>query len=254
MRSWRGARLKSIIERALYSLPRLHSALLVRRPVPDLNKLVWVSIIRRGQIVLDVGANRGHYTEFFSYKVGRRGRVYAFEPVQESADALRRRCSGFQNACVFQVALSDEIARKRIFIPGDDLQQASLARQSDGSWSKCERVDHQDIDLVTLDSWVVQHGLERIDFIKMDVEGAEYKVLRGGSETLRRFRPLIHMEVCRDWLRGFGIDLGDLAREVASLGYNHVYRPVIEDRRFRLEPADLRRMENGDVLVSSCEI
>ena len=241
---------KSIIERPLYYLPSLHSALLIRRPVPDLNKIVWVSMISRGDTVLDVGANRGHYTEFFAHKVGSRGMVYAFEPVVESVNALRLRCSGLRNVRVIQAGLSDETARRQIFIPGNDLQQASLARQASGSWSRSQEVRHEDIDLITLDSWAVQQHLERIDFIKLDVEGAEYKVLRGGAATLRRFRPLIYMEVCSDWLQGFGIELNQLIRELSGLGYKNVYRPIIEHRQLRLLPADLHDVENGDVLVS----
>ncbi len=104
--------------------------------------------------------------------------------------------------------------------------------------------------MVTLDSWVAQQGLNRVDFIKLDVEGAEYKVLRGGEETIKRFRPLIYMEVCRDWVKGFGFELSDLVRELAKLGYTYVYQPTIKNKQFRLSPVDLMSVENADVLVS----
>jgi len=200
--------------------------------------------------VLDVGANRGYYTKFFSHKVGRNGRVCAFEPVPESADTLRVQCSHRRNVDIFQLALSDEAGRRKIFVPGDDLQQASLVRQAGGSWRKCDRVFEHEIEVVTLDSWVAQQGLNRVDFIKLDVEGAEYKVLRGGEETIKRFRPLIYMEVCRDWVKGFGFELSDLVRELAKLGYTYVYQPTIKNKQFRLSPVDLMSVENGDVLVS----
>jgi len=228
----------------------LHAALLLRRPVPDLNKLTWVRFVGRGHVVLDVGANRGFYTMFFSRKVGAGGRVYAFEPVPASADALRARCADRCNVEVIQSALSDEAGRTSIFVPGDDLQQASLARQAGGSWKQCDHVVQHEIDALTLDEWTEKHAPTRIDFIKLDVEGAEYKVLRGGGVTIRRFRPLLYMEVFRDWMRAFGHDLPELARALEALGYGFAYQPKIQNGRFRLSRIDLMDAQDGDFLVS----
>jgi FkbM family methyltransferase len=244
------AQLRSVAERPLYALPWLHSALLLRRPVPDLNKLTWVRFVRRGHVVLDVGANRGHYAMFFSRKVGRAGRVYAFEPVPASAGALRAHCAGRGNVEVIQCALSDESGRTCIYVPGDDLQQASLTHQAEGSWKRCNRVDRHEIDALTLDAWADRCAPARVDFIKLDVEGAEYKVLRGGRETIRRHRPLLYLEVFRDWMRAFGNDLHDLARVLDALGYGFVYQPTIEQGRFHLLPVDLVNAQDGDVLAS----
>ena len=187
---------------------------------------------------------------FFSRKVGRDGRVYAFEPVPESFDVLRMRCAGRRNVEVFQLALSDTAGRTSIFVPGDDLQQASLARHAGGSWKNCDRVVEHVVDALALDEWVDKRVPGRVDFIKLDVEGAEYKVLQGAEATIRRFRPLIFMEVFRDWMRPFGHDLPDLARALEALGYGYVYQPKIEDGRFRLSPVDLIDAQDGDVLAS----
>lgn len=245
------ASVKSAIEWPLFFLPRLHSAALIRRPVVDLNKLAWVATVRRGQAVLDIGANRGYYTRFLSREVGGAGRVYAFEPVPASAKTLRASCAMRPNVSVFEVALSDEIGRRRIFVPGNDLQQASLAMHAGGSWKGCDRISEHEIDTITLDAWAGVQALAKLDFIKIDVEGAEYKVLLGGASTIRKFRPLIYMEICRDWLREFGYEPGDLERLLREFGYAHIYQPQISGGRFRLAPVSLLDMEIGDVLVTT---
>jgi FkbM family methyltransferase len=242
--------LKSLLEGPLFHLPALHAAMLARRPVPDLNKIAWVSAVRRGSTVLDIGANRGIYTEFFARKVGRRGAVYAFEPVQASFDILRERCAVFGNVHPIHAGLSDRAGRVPIYIPGADLQQASLATHAGGSWSQGAEVRREDVDVVTLDEWEAQRQVGRIDFIKLDAEGAEYRILRGARATLKRHQPLIYMEVCRDWVREFGIEPEELAAELRDLGYRHACQPVLEGRRLKLVPVDFCDLVVADVFVS----
>lgn len=242
--------LKSLLEGPLFRLPALHAAMLARRPVPDLNKIAWVSMVRRGDTVLDVGANRGIYTEFFARKVGSRGAVYAFEPVRASFDILRLRSAEFANVHPIHAGLSDRAGRVPIYIPGADLQQASLAIHAGGSWSQGAEVRCEEVDILTLDGWVAQQQVERIDFIKLDAEGAEYSILRGARATLTRHQPLIYMEVCRDWVREFGVELQELAAELRDLGYRHACQPVLDGRRLRLAPVDLCDLVVADVLVS----
>lgn len=242
--------LRSFLEGPLFHMPSLHSAILARRPVPDLNKIAWVSMVRRGSTVLDVGANRGIYTEFFARKVGSRGTVYAFEPLRASFDILRRRCAGFGNVHAIHAALSDRSGRAPLYIPGADLQQASLATHAGGSWSRGAEVRREEVEVVTLDGWAAQHQVGRIDFIKLDAEGAEHRILKGAHASLRRDQPLLYMEVCRDWVREFGVELDELAGELRELGYPHAYRPVLEGRRLKLVPVDLCDLVVADVLVS----
>ena len=240
--------LKTILERPLFYFPWLHAAILLKRRNPDINKLAWISLLNRGQVVLDIGANRGNYTSFFARKVGPKGRVYAFEPVPETCDELRIRCLNLDNVCVYQVGLSDVCGPATIHIPGNDFAQASLEIQTDGSWAKGDMVRHIAIDLRTLDSWVREVGLERIDFIKIDVEGAEMRFLRGARDTLQTFGPALYMEIERRWQQSFGTTPSDVIKFLGDLGYRRILKPVINGIQINFIEVSVDDIERGDFL------
>jgi hypothetical protein len=76
------------------------------------------------------------------------------------------------------------------------------------------------VNVTKLDEWIAASGLERLDFIKLDVEGAEFKVLQGGIKTLRRFIPTILFEYIPEnttWFGGYRRD--EMVRMMEGLGY-----------------------------------
>src|SRR5687768_1277548 len=125
------ARLQNFMSRTA----RLFARVLVRRRQVDRNKIAFLTLIRRGQTVFDVGGNCGGYTSLFSDIVQRTGRVYAFEPAIESARRLRERTQRQANVTIVQHALGSREGRATIFTPDDDFGQASLVRHRAGSWS-----------------------------------------------------------------------------------------------------------------------
>jgi FkbM family methyltransferase len=245
--------LKSLLERPLYSFPRIHAAVLSRRPYPDLNKIAWVSLISPGQTVLDIGANRGIYTAFFARKVGSRGRVCAFEPVAETCAALRDRCAAFPNVEVQELALADVDGLGMIYVPRGDFQQASLRLQTAGSWAGAAPVRDVPIRLMRLDSWVVAKPLDRLDFIKVDIEGAEFSFLQGARQTLGRFGPMVYMEISRSWLRNFGIAPEDVVAELRRLGYDGPRKPVLSNLAVDFVPICAHEIDGGDFLFRKAE-
>jgi hypothetical protein len=75
--------------------------------------------------------------------------------------------------------------------------------------------------MTTLDVWAQQHSVQRVDLVKIDVEGAEIHVLRGGLQFLGQTQPLVIMEI-RDGevrRRSFGYDVSDLIGLLCSIGY-----------------------------------
>ena len=211
-----------LIEASLAQIPRVYGRLVRLRSRPNLDKLVFLSLIGRGDVVFDIGANNGCYTALFSNLVGPRGRVHAFEPVTPTADRLRlevQRACLFSNVLVREIALAAEPGPVDVFLPGADSGQASLARHSAGSWSTQPVVERHKCLADTLDRYVTSNEINRLDFVKCDVEGAELLVMRGGYEALRRFHPVLHLEVCRNWMTGFGYTVTDLLQLLRTLGY-----------------------------------
>lgn len=144
----------------------------------------------RGATVLDIGANKGIYCFWMLRAVGSSGRVIAFEPQPEMCDALVLKKQRFHwpNLRVLNVALSDldgknTLARRKI---GDGSASLEISRR---------RAEHDVIEvLVTRLDAMPDDVSTNLRFIKCDVEGHERSVFLGGTETLRRHRPVVQFE------------------------------------------------------------
>ena len=193
----------------------------------DTNRRGFVNLIRSGAVVIEVGANQGSYTALFSRLVGGTGKVHAFEPVNESFERLseRLRSINTKNVTAWQMGVADcEIDEREIIIPGKDSQQASLVAHRGGSWAHAKETRREVVSITSLDAYLKKHGVSHVDFVKLDVEGAELFVLQGGRQCFAQFKPLLHLEIESEWLRDFGTTAGDLIQLLQSYGYDFAYR------------------------------
>jgi FkbM family methyltransferase len=214
--------------------PRLYAWLLRRRRAVNLEKLCFLALVRRGDVVVEAGANQGYYTALFSHLVGRRGRVHAFEPVpatyQVLAAHLARR-GRFDNVVLNRCALADGDGELVIHVPATDPAQASLARHSAGSWAAAPEVHAHACAGVTIDSYLRRRGAAPPDFVKCDAEGAELRIVQGAAETLRRRPPILHLEINPDWSRDMGWQPADLPAYLEPFGYRDFI--LVEDLSIR---------------------
>lgn len=145
-----------------------------------------------GQAVLDIGAHKGAFTYWMSRKVGRQGRVYAFEPQPDLANYLKSYADScrYQNITVAPVALSSQKGRGQLVIPSGSLGLAHLAQTDSGGSDTIV-----DVPVETLDDYLDAIRAARpISFIKCDVELHELPVLRGATELLKNDRPVLLIE------------------------------------------------------------
>ena len=143
----------------------------------------------------DVGANIGLYSLGLS-GLAPRGRVFAFEPSPGSAEFLRAnlRSNKAENVEVFAAALADH--EGTISFHDVPFFTAGSFTAEEGSWLGSEAVGSTlvDVPCTTLDAFVEEHAVERVDVLKIDVEGAELAVLEGGATSLAAHRPTVVME------------------------------------------------------------
>jgi len=216
---------KDVLDYRLTGYPRLYLFVERFREWVNWDKRVYLSFVRRGDIVLDVGANVGTHAVFLSHLVRDDGRVLAFEPLAPNIDTLRetiRRRSRISNISIFQLAVGNPGKARQevgISVPGDDLTQASLRLQLAGSWERQASVREYRVSLTSLDAEREVQALPSIDFVKIDVEGGELDALKGAAKTIRRHHPLIYCELYEQWATSFGYTPGDLISFVRSLGY-----------------------------------
>jgi FkbM family methyltransferase len=217
--------LKDVVDYQLTRYPRLYLFVERFREWVNWDKRVYLSFVRRGDIVIDVGANVGAHAVFLSHLVRGEGRVLAFEPLAPNIEALGEtilRRSRISNISIFQLAVGNPgKAREEVVIsaPGGDLTQASLRVHGAGSWEGKTKVREYNASLTGLDRQAEVQALPSIEFIKIDVEGGELDVLKGAAQTIRRHHPLIYCEVYEKWATSFGYTPADFFGYVRSLGY-----------------------------------
>ncbi len=173
---------------------------------------------RPGDVVVDVGANFGAHTVTFCKAVGSTGKVIAFEPNPTVAKKLMQFRRPYPWLTVREVALSDLAGHANFF---------ATKISGFGSLYASDRTDFEGENIAvltdTLDSALAEDQLSSLSFIKIDVEGAELPVLRGGIDTARKFDPLIAIEV--SWKRIDGdsdtsrVDFFDFVSKFGSTGY-----------------------------------
>jgi len=149
--------------------------------------------LQPGDVALDIGAHKAAFTYWMSRRVGRRGRVYAFEPqpglaayLREFADTTPRR-----NVVVCEAALADTAGRSSLWIPATHLGWARLQTHLEPA------LDGRlvEVRVETLDEWAAENDVPRpVSFIKCDVELHELAVFRGGEQLLSRDRPVLLFE------------------------------------------------------------
>jgi FkbM family methyltransferase len=160
-------------------------------------------VLRPGMTFVDAGANDGIYTVFAAKRVGPAGTVWAFEPSRREQERLRfnLELNGLE-ACVFPVALADIHGQAEFTVSDAEHQgQSTLgAFAHDGVQVQGKEI----VEVRRLDDLLREDPLARIDVLKLDVEGAELRVLRGAEGTIERYRPYVLMEVSEGSLRHQG--------------------------------------------------
>lgn len=182
-------------------------------------ELALISRLARGaEVVFDIGANIGWYSLHIAQQEPQ-ARVYAFEPVPTTHERLlinlARNVAGNRVTPV-KDGLTDAPGAFDMFVPATSgSPAASLSELHPGEGSR--RVSCR---FTTLDEFVDDNAIDRLDFLKCDVEGAELRVLKGGAKSLARFRPAIVIELLRKWSAAFGYHPNDVLDLFAALGYD----------------------------------
>jgi FkbM family methyltransferase len=214
-------------------------------------------LLRPGMVALDVGAHVGYYARLFSQAVGPGGRVLAFEPHPRNFQALQHNLRACPNVEALALAVGE--ARGNAQLHDYLMMSASGSLNYDERLRETQQAGIQAGDLaprlkdfqpqvytvpvVPLDELLEERGLQRVDFVKMDIEGAELGALRGLRRTLQRSPDLaLIMEYNPLGLRAFGTEPLAALDEMAALGLRR-WQIIEAGGRLRELPAtDLARM------------
>jgi len=142
----------------------------------------------KGFYVADVGAFRGWFTMISSKIVGSDGRVFSFEPNPDNFEILRKvvLLGGLKNVNIFKLALSDSDGYEYMYLSEYPSMHSLVLKRT-----------HRKITVpcMKLDTVVKLRKIQRLDLIKIDVEGAELKVIKGCKRIISEFKPLFSIDI-----------------------------------------------------------
>jgi FkbM family methyltransferase len=178
--------------------------------------------VPRDGVVLDVGAHAGQFTKLFA-RLAADGRVYAIEPGSYARMILRAAIGARQldNVAIVPVALGAENRLERLSIPLKGNGAVGFGLSHFGApEARWPRVATELVAQTTIDELAASLALDRLDFIKADIEGGELRMLEGARASLERFRPRLLLELNGAHLARAGDTLADAFAFFAQRGYS----------------------------------
>lgn len=194
---------------------------------------VFYDLIEPGQTVIDIGSNVGEVCMNTAKRVGESGKVYAIEPHPDNIKRLKKNLSlnTFSNIGLHQVALGNQTGTVKMYTyDSGNLGMNRMLNEGEQNSTAVE------VQLTTLDRFVSEQQIEELAVMKLDVEGYELKALQGAKETLRKFKPVIFMELDNGYLNEHGDNAADVIALLEGIGY------------------EVKHSETGRVITSSTNL
>ncbi|MFY8166881.1 MAG: FkbM family methyltransferase [Sediminibacterium sp.] len=164
----------------------------------DIGEIAYIkAAIKKGETVFDIGAHKAGYLYFIKKQVGPSGKVYAFEPQSNLFNYIKKLKALFNwdNVTLEHLAQSNTTGQAQLYLPTEEVGKTSspgatiAANEDDTNFTSLEKVTTS-----TLDSYCAVHNCAP-SFLKIDVEGNELNIFKGGFETLSKYKPKIIVEI-----------------------------------------------------------
>lgn len=158
-----------------------------------------MNVIKKGDVVVDVGANIGYYTLIFSKLVGESGKVFAFEPDPTNFLLLKKNIeiNGYTNVILENKAVSNKCGNINLFLSKSNMGDHIVRDTGENRNSVL-------VDSVSLDKYFQDYE-GKVNFIKMDIQGAEYEAIQGMTKILQKNDIKIMTEFAPSWLKKFEV-------------------------------------------------
>jgi len=199
-------------------------------------------------VFIDIGANMGYCSLLMSKTVGEDGKVFAIEPSERDFLRLVDNVSlnRLNNVNVYRLAISDKSGNVKISIAPEE--RSSLNTLGTAFSNKgIEELRTEEVIATTLDAFIKQEEIDRIDVIKMDIEGSEFKALKGARESIEKYRPTLIVGVNKNSLGASGSSIEDVINALKGLRYK-VYYPS-ENPFFALKEVTNLKQIKGNWVV-----
>jgi FkbM family methyltransferase len=138
------------------------------------------------KVIFDVGANVGQTVDFYQ-SIYPDAKIYSFEPIPRTFEALKKHCTNRANVKCFNIAFGSEKADMSIQVVQDETSVINSLSDQFQSNLKNDSESYQTVNIKVekLNDFVKEHGVNKIDLLKIDTEGYEVEVLKGATELLK---------------------------------------------------------------------
>lgn len=199
-------------------------------------------IVKPGDVCFDFGGNIGWYTTLLQKLVGPAGAVHSFEPVPPTFQILKENVRANENAGAVRLnnlAAGAETGRINLHL-FDDLPDGHASQSDFG------KTDYRiyDCPVTTVNEYLKKNQIDRAEFVKVDIEGAELMLLQGATDFFRLKRPpIFEIEMALATTRGFGYQLNEIIEFIRGL-YDYEFY-VINEQTGGLEKFE--KFDSGDI-------
>jgi FkbM family methyltransferase len=179
-------------------------------------RFLW-KFLQPGMTFVDIGAHHGVYTLITAKRLGRTGRVIAFEPCARDRQrlGLHLRANGISSVSVEPYALSAKNGRAELFTVTAGYTTMNSLRQPATDYP----VEPIAVETCTLDGYLERQDIDKVDLMKIDAEGAEMEVFCGANRVLTQHRPLVLCEILDKVTRPWGYPARDIIAKLQQQDY-----------------------------------
>ena len=222
---------KKVLGNKMYlQKPSFLSKSLARRGIYEetLTKVV-MNEIKKGDVVLDLGANIGYYTLIIAKIVGENGHVFAFEPEPSNFDLLKKNVTvnNYRNVSLEKIVISNKNGNVRLYLSKANTGEHRIYLSNPG------KNNFINVEMKTLDEYFKNNSIiDKISFIKMDVEGSEIGAIKGMNSILENKKLTIMLEFDPRQIQNYGASPEDLLNILDKHGFDFSHE---DKQKCRLE-------------------
>jgi len=179
------------------------------------SRMILYKLVKDGSIIMDIGANVGDISMHFAQYTGDKGQVHSFEPDPTNFSRITKNLSlnNFKNIQLNNVGLGSQQAHLKMIVRDEHnrgMNQLVKEKVKEGEIG---------IEIIKLDDYIAAKGIIHIDLIKIDVEGFDFEVLNGASNTLDTIKPDLFIELDDRCLKKQGSSARELVAFLNSKSY-----------------------------------
>lgn len=206
----------------------------------ELNNINFINnYVPNSSVIIDIGAHIGLLSIILGKKAGAKGKVYAFEPTLSTYQILKEtiRINGMNDRVIpMNAAVAGEDGKAVFYVTDIKAHNSNSLANNRRNYGNERGVE---VEVVSVDSFATKRKIDKVDFIKIDAEGAEYGVLKGASKVIEKDRPHMLLALHPNSITNFGDNLSDIWDFVKSRNYHVYYMSKEIDKHFFVSQTDL---------------